>query len=88
MVELVDTFFCVFSISKCIKPIEEYIRLSKEARQQHLKLDETCIERGAGSYYFKGLLAHQLDTTIPTGHKIHLCHACHNAQCGNPNHLY
>ena len=71
-----------------MKLIEEYILLSKEDRQQHLKLDEACIERGAGSYYFKGLLAHLLDTTVPTGHKIHLCHACHNAQCGNPTHLY
>ena len=71
-----------------MKLIEEYILLPKAQRQQHLKLDEACIERGAGSYYFKGLLAHLLDTTVPTGHKIHLCHACHNAQCGNPNHLY
>ena len=71
-----------------MKLIEEYITLPKIERQQHLKLDETCIERGAGSYYFKGLLAHLLDTTVPTGHKIHLCHACHNAKCGNPNHLY
>ena len=71
-----------------MKLIEEYITLSKETRQQHLKLDESCIERGAGSYYFKGLLAHLLDTTVPKGHSIHLCHACHNANCGNPNHLY
>ena len=71
-----------------MKLIEEYILLPKVERQQHLRLDEACIERGAGSYYFKGLLAHQLDTTVPTGHKIHLCHACHNAQCGNPKHLY
>ena len=71
-----------------MKLIEEYILLSREDRQRHLKLDEACIERGAGSYYFKGLLAHLLDTTVPTGHKIHLCHACHNAKCGNPNHLY
>ena len=85
---MVATLFVVFSINKCMKLIEEYITLPKEVRQQHLKLDESCIERGAGSYYFKGLLAHQLDTTVPTGHKIHLCHACHNAQCGNPKHLY
>ena len=71
-----------------MKHIEEYILLPKAERQQHLRLDETCIERGAGSYYFKGLLAHLLDTTVPTGHKVHLCHACHNAKCGNPNHLY
>lgn len=37
---------------------------------------------------FRGLLAHYLNTTIPKGRKIHLCHACHNAACGNPFHLY
>ena len=85
---MVDTLFCVFSINKCMKLIEEYILLPKGERQRHLKLDEACVERGAGSYYFKGLLAHLLDTTVPTGHRVHLCHACHNAKCGNPNHLY
>lgn len=68
--------------------INEYIKLPQENRQTHLKLDEKCIERGAGSFYYKGLLAHHLDTTVPTGHKIHLCHACHNGACGNPNHMY
>lgn len=68
--------------------IDEYILLPKEVRQKHLRLDESCIERGGSSFYFKGLLAHLLDTTVPTGHKIHLCHACHNAKCSNPNHLY
>ena len=38
--------------------------------------------------YFKGLLAHILGTTIPSGKKIHVCHACHNGACSNPNHLY
>ena len=71
-----------------MKNINQYITLSKEERQAHLKLNEPCIERGAGSYYFKGLLAHVLDTTVPTGSKIHLCHACNNGACGNPNHLY
>ena len=71
-----------------MKNIDEYISLSKAERQSHLRLDEPCIERGAGSYYFKGLLAHVLDTTVPTGSKIHLCHACNNGACGNPNHLY
>ena len=71
-----------------MKDINQYITLSKEERQAHLKLNEPCIERGAGSYYFKGLLAHVLDTTVPTGSKIHLCHACNNGACGNPNHLY
>ena len=71
-----------------MKDIYKYITLAKEERQNHLKLDEACIERGAGSYYFKGLLAQQLDTTVPTGHKIHLCHSCNNGACGNPNHMY
>lgn len=71
-----------------MKNINEYITLPKADRQAHLKLDEPCIERGVGSFYFKGLLAHILDTTVPTGKKIHLCHACHNGACGNPYHLY
>ena len=71
-----------------MKNIYEYIALPKAERQAHLKLEESCIERGAGSFYFKGLLAHVLDTTVPTGHKIHLCHACHNGACSNTNHLY
>lgn len=33
-------------------------------------------------------MAHLLDTTIPTGHKIHICHSCNNEKCSNPNHLY
>ena len=27
-------------------------------------------------------------TTIPSGKKIHVCHACNNAACSNPNHIY
>ena len=68
--------------------MEEYITQSKEARQTHLKLDEPCLERGGNSENFRGLLAHVLDTNIPKGQKIHLCHACHNAMCSNVNHLY
>jgi len=85
---LVITLFSVFSINKCMKNIYEYIELSKEERQKHLKLDEPCIERGGQSMYCKGLLAHVLETTIPAGKKIHVCHACHNGACSNPNHLY
>lgn len=68
--------------------IEDYIQLPQATRQLHLKLDEPCIERGGMSSYCKGLLAHILDTTIPSGKKIHVCHACHNAKCSNPHHLY
>lgn len=68
--------------------IEEYILLPKEQRQKHLRLEEPCIERGGQSMYLKGLLAHIHNTTIPSGKKIHVCHACHNAKCSNPNHVY
>lgn len=73
--------------------IIDYIKLSKEDRQKHLELDQACIERGGPqkgglSAYCKGLLAHILDTSIPTGHKIYVCHACNNEKCSNPTHLY
>ena len=73
--------------------IEEYLLLSLEERQLHLKLDDPCIERGGPekgglSSYCKGLMAHVHDTTIPSGMKIHVCHACNNGRCCNPNHLY
>ena len=68
--------------------IQEYILLPKTVRQEHLRLDEPCIERGGQSMYLKGLVAHLRDTTIPAGKKIHVCHACHNSKCSNPNHLY
>lgn len=71
-----------------MKQIEDYIQLSKEERQQHLRLDTPCIERGGNSLTSRGLLAHFLDTSIPKGSKIQLCHACHNGKCSNPEHLY
>jgi hypothetical protein len=71
-----------------MKDITEYIKLPKEERQKHLRLDEPCLERGGQSMYCKGLLAHIHETTIPSGKKIHVCHACHNGACSNPNHLY
>lgn len=61
---------------------------SQDQRQSHLDLNQDCIEIGGDSRIFRGLLAHHLGTTIPTGHKILLCHACHNAKCSNPQHLY
>ena len=71
-----------------MQKIEEYILKPKKQRQAHLDLDEPCIERGGQSMYCKGLLAHILETTIPAGKKIHVCHACHNGKCSNPKHLY
>jgi hypothetical protein len=73
--------------------IEEYIIQSKADRQKHIDLNDPCIERGGPtkgglSSYCKGLLAHLFDTTIPSGHKIHVCHACNNEKCSNPKHLY
>lgn len=69
-------------------PIEDYIQKTQMERQLHLKLADPCTERGGMSSYCKGLLAHILDTTIPSGRSVHVCHACHNAKCSNPYHLY
>lgn len=73
--------------------IEDYILKPLAERQFHLRLGEPCIERGVAagkgtSTFCKGLLAHIHDTTIPTGMKVHVCHACNNQICSNPNHLY
>lgn len=73
--------------------IEIYIKKTKAERQQHLKLDEACVDRqqkntNNTSTQCKGLLAYVLNTTIPNGTAIKLCHACNNARCSNPNHLY
>lgn len=68
--------------------IEEYLTKSQVDRQAHLKLDEACDERGANSTQCRALLAYVLNTSIPKGSKIHCCHACNNAKCSNPYHLY
>lgn len=68
--------------------IADYIKHPLAYRQSHLALDEGCDERGGYSTLYKGLLAHFLDTTIPKGIAIQVCHACHNAFCSNPRHLY
>lgn len=74
-------------------PIDDYISLPLVDRQRHLDLTDPCLERGGPkngglSSCCKGLMAHILNTTIPTGVKILLCHACHNKLCSNPKHLY
>ena len=68
--------------------IETYIQLLKEERQKHLDFSEPCVEIGGDSREFRGLLAHFVQTTIPKGMKILCCHACNNAKCSNPKHLY
>lgn len=82
----------VYEFGATMIKIEEYILLSLSDRQAHLKLNEDCVERETSTKYngneYRGLLAHILNTTIPTGMQIHACHACSNSKCGNPNHLY
>ena len=69
--------------------IETYIERSQEDRQRHLDLSSDCIEIGGyDSREYRGLLAHHLGTTIPTGKKVVLCHSCHNGKCSNPKRLY
>jgi hypothetical protein len=71
--------------------VEDYIKLSREERRAHLRLDSPCVIRGGDSFQMRGLLAHTLDTTIPipkNGKMVQVCHACHNSACGNPFHLY
>lgn len=63
------------------------MKLPREERRAHLRLNDRCVEIGGDSRLFRGLLAHFLGTTI--GHRNALvCHACNNAGCSNPSHLY
>lgn len=69
--------------------ILEYMQLSREQRQYHLKFTEPCIKIGTkNSGECRALLAHFLGTTVPNTRKIHLCHACNEKTCSNPKHLY
>lgn len=67
---------------------EEFINYPKSKRQRHLDLTSACLERGGDSVVHRGVLAQYLDSNIPSGYMILLCHACHNAKCSNPQHLY
>ena len=67
--------------------ISEYMLQSREARREHLKLNEACIEIGGDSRSCRNLLAHYLHTTVGS-YKTYVCHACYNAKCSNPRHLY
>lgn len=68
--------------------MSEYMKRTQEERQSHLNLSEKCELRGGDSIQFRGLLAYYVDTEIPSGHKITMCHACNNPDCSNPKHLY
>ena len=67
----------------------EYMTQDQSSRCAHIDLTSPCIEIGGNSLQYRGLLAHYLNTFIPTKPKeALLCHACHNAACSNPKHLY
>jgi len=68
--------------------VEQYILSSREDRRKHLDLSTPCDKRGGSSKEFRGLLAHYLDTSVPSGRKVLLCHACHDGGCSNVKHLY
>lgn len=67
---------------------EQLIKENLQTRQSHINLKESCIERGGNSNNHRGVLAQYLNTDIPKGFKVLLCHACHNGKCSNPKHLY
>lgn len=68
--------------------MKSYMAHSKDERTSHLDLSSSCIEIGTKSRECRALLAHHLNTVVPTGLRIHLCHACHNGKCSNVKHLY
>lgn len=66
--------------------VKDYLIQDINIRQNHLNLDEDCLERG-GSPIHRGVLAQYLNGNI-YGRPADLCHACHNPKCSNPRHLY
>lgn len=68
--------------------IDAYMKRTQQERQEHLRLEESCVDRGGNPTQFRGLLAQFLNTSFPHKRNIHLCHACNNGFCSNPYHLY
>jgi hypothetical protein len=68
--------------------IYEYIKETQFIRQLHINLSEPCKEIGGNSTVHKGILATYLNTTIPKGYAVLLCHKCNNSKCSNVKHLY
>lgn len=71
-------------------PLREYMELPSKERKRHLDLSKPCVEMGADSRCCRALLGMFLETTCEgLGMGIGLlCHACGNAKCNNPEHLY
>ena len=68
--------------------IKGYMKRERDERRSHLDLDDPCVEIGGDSRQFRSHLAFYLGTTIPSGTKVYLCHACNNGKCANPRHHY
>lgn len=69
--------------------ISEYMKLSLEDRQLHIRLTEACIFRNIKHHQeCRGILAHVLNTTLPDRNIGRVCHSCGNGKCCNPNHMY
>ena len=68
--------------------ITEHMLKTRDCRQEHLRLDESCVERGGNYNNFRGVLAEYLNTSFPQGQGVQCCHACNNEKCSNPKHMY
>ena len=65
-----------------------YIEKSREERRSHIDLSDPCLEVGCNSQESRALMCLVLNVSAPKAIKVHLCHACNNPACSNPNHLY
>jgi len=68
--------------------IADHIKRPLDARMAHVDLSSPCFVIGTGSRECRGLLAYFLATTVPRRREALLCHACAEAACSNPRHLY
>lgn len=70
--------------------MDSYLLRSKEDRTSHIDLNQSCIEIDhRHNTYLRCLMAHHLKVKLNgTPHSSHVCHACNNSLCSNPDHLY